>query len=262
MDLALRLKIAVNMFLRKFGYEIHRFGPREPGTPHDAPDFDAEDVRIWKTVAPYTMTPPERVYSLCRAVEYIIRGGIPGDFVECGVWRGGSSMAMALTLMRLGNTDRDLYLYDTYDEGWPEGSADDVSYDGIPAHDFWLQALERGETPDTWNAKFEVVREVIRSTGYPADKIHMIKGKVEDTIPGQAPHSIALLRLDTDWHSSTWHELVHLYPRLSSRGVLMLDDYGYFLGARKAVDTYFEEHKISMLLHRVDDGGYRIGVKL
>jgi predicted O-methyltransferase YrrM len=207
------------------------------------------------------MTSPERVYSLSHAVEYVVRAGIPGDVVECGVWKGGSSMALALALIRAGDTSRQMYLYDTFDEGWPAGGPDDVTVTGVTAHQLWLDAIKQGETADTLFAKYDNVFGVMKSTGYPLDQIHMVKGKVEDTIPGVIPGKIALLRLDTDWYASTKHELDHLYPLLSQGGVLMIDDYAAFRGARKAVDEYFEEHKIVMLLNRVDDGGYRIGIK-
>jgi O-methyltransferase len=62
------------------------------------------------------------------------------------------------------------------------------------------------------------------NTGYPKDKIHFIKGKVKDAIPENLPESLALLRLDTDWYESTRHGLTHLYPLLSSSGVLVIDD--------------------------------------
>jgi len=82
--------------------------------------------------------------------------------------------------------------------------------------------------------------------------MHFIKGRVEETIPNAAPEQIALLRLDTDWYESTRHELIHLFPRLTHGGVLIIDDYGYWQGARKAVDEYIEENKLSILLARID----------
>jgi hypothetical protein len=87
-----------------------------------------------------------------------------------------------------------------------------------------------------------------------------VKGKVEDTIPRAAPKQIALLRLDTDWYESTYHELKHLYPRLVPGGVLILDDYGHWEGARRAVDQYFEEERIRLFLHRIDYAG-RLAIK-
>ena len=91
------------------------------------------------------------------------------------------------------------------------------------------------------------------STGYPEGRIHLIKGKVEDTIPENMPAGdLAILRLDTDWYESTRHEMKHLYPRLVSRGVLILDDYGHWEGVRRAVDEYFAASKLRPLMSRVD----------
>ena len=84
---------------------------------------------------------------------------------------------------------------------------------------------------------------------------------MEETIPTHIPHAISLLRLDTDWYESTKHELTHLFPLLSPGGVIIIDDYGHWQGAKKAVDEYFEENKIKILLNRIDYTG-RIGVKL
>ena len=104
------------------------------------------------------------------------------------------------------------------------------------------------------------MRSNVLGLGYPEKLIHFVKGMVERTIPGQSPDKIALLRLDTDWHSSTKHVLENLFPALVPGGVLIMDDYGHFMGARKAADDYFNERGIRMLLNRTDYSG-RIGVK-
>jgi hypothetical protein len=97
-------------------------------------------------------------------------------------------------------------------------------------------------------------------TGYPPEKVHFVKGMVEDTIPEQSPDGIALLRLDTDWYQSTKLELLHLYPRLANQGVLIIDDYGHWQGARRAVDEFISELRDPILLHRIDYTG-RIAIK-
>ena len=170
-------------------------------------------------------------------------------------------MAIANTLMRLGHTGRNIYLFDTFEAGWPEPAQEDVTIHGETPQEVYERQRERGLTDDWFCAPVDGVRDAMRLTGYPEASVHLVKGRVEDTVPGQAPETIALLRLDTDWYVSTRHELVHLYPRLSKDGVLIVDDYGTWKGARKATDDYLKTHDIAMLLNRVDDSGCRIGVK-
>src|SRR5207244_6492838 len=107
-------------------------------------------------------------------------------------------------------------------------------------------------------APIEEVESNLRGTGYPPDKLHFVAGRVEDTLQRYAPDRIALLRLDTDWYESTRHELVHLFPRLTDGGVLIIDDYGHWAGSRKAVDEYFATEGRRPLLSRIDYTG-RIG---
>jgi hypothetical protein len=111
------------------------------------------------------------------------------------------------------------------------------------------------------DASLEIVRKALAITGYPSDKIHFIKGMVEQTTPHSAPDKIALLRLDTDWYKSTKHEMIHLFPRLSKGGVLVIDDYGHWQGSRKAIDEYLAENNVKLLLNRIDYTG-RIAVKV
>ena len=220
-------------------------------------DFEEADKELYRRVGPYTMTTPPRVYALVRAVEYVAARGVPGAIVECGVWRGGSMMAAALTLLRLGISDRDLYLYDTF-AGMPPPSEADTTRAGERASDL----LARGdESSHIWAiASLDDVRAAVLSVGYPEDRIHFVEGLVEATLPERAPAEISLLRLDTDWYRSTKHELEHLYPRLAPGGVLILDDYGHWQGARRAVDEYLAENGHALLLNRID-GTARIALK-
>ena len=222
------------------------------------PDFDELTTRIFNTVNPYTMTSPERVAALVEAVRYVVANDIPGDFVECGVWRGGSSMAAALALKELGDVSRELWLYDTY-EGMSAPTGEDVDVGGQSAATKFSQRQLSEDSSEWCRSPIDDVRRNLESTGYPADKLHFVKGKVQDTIPGEIPaDAIAILRLDTDWYESTRHEMQHLYPRLARNGVLILDDYGYWQGARKAVDEYFAAHEIRPLMGRVDFAGRMI----
>jgi hypothetical protein len=221
-------------------------------------DFAPEDIALLERVEPYTMTSPERVYMCARATEHVVRHGIPGAIVECGVWRGGSMMAIALTLLRLGEQSRDLYLFDTF-EGMPPATAHDVDFAG-EAGASKVAAGTRAGGRGWLFASLEDVRRAVLGTGYDPARVHFVKGRVEDTLPGEAPEQISLLRLDTDWYESTRHELRHLYPRLARGGVLIIDDYGYWKGARQATDEYLAEQCIPLLLNRID-GAARIALK-
>ncbi len=230
--------------------------PGSSKSSHPA-DFSDNEVKTLEAVEGKTLTTPERIVALVRAMDYIVGNGIAGNVVECGVWKGGSMMAAAMTLARLGADDRQLHLYDTYD-GMPPPTDKDRDYLGNTAES---QMAAQDKSADVWaRAQLEEVQSNMALTGYPADRIHYVKGKVEDTIPGHLPGPIALLRLDTDWYESTRHELEHLYPLLVPGGVLILDDYGHWEGARQAVDEYIEKHRLRLLLCRIDMGG-RIAVK-
>jgi len=223
------------------------------------PDLEEEFIKTYKKCAQFTMTSTERMYAMYKATEYVSKFNVEGDVVECGVWKGGSSMVGAMKLVQMNDTGRKIYLYDTY-EGMSEPTEKDVGSSGKPARDKWEK--NKQENGNEWcYASLDEVRKNILSTGYPEEKLVFVKGKVEDTIPGQIPEKISILRLDTDWYESTYHELAHLFPLLSRTGVLILDDYGYWKGAREAVDQYFSENNLKMLLMRIDKAG-RIGIKI
>jgi O-methyltransferase len=250
------------------GTALNRIRRRTPAVeaPSDGGDLDSVDERdrpIVERAFPYTMTGALRLEATVQATRYCVQRGIPGALCECGVWRGGSVLAMVLTLQELGVDDRDVYLFDTF-EGMTEPTEHDV-HAGVAAVDVWRAARERGER--AWEGMFgaevfdeESVRATVLSSGYPEERVHLVKGPVEETIPAHAPPALALLRLDTDWYESTRHELEHLYPRLADGGVLLIDDYGHWEGARRAVDEYFSERAEPLLLSRVDYTG-RAAVK-
>lgn len=219
-------------------------------------EYDSGTGAILEAVAPYTMTSSERIAALVNAIRYVTKFSIPGAVVECGVWRGGSMMAAALELEETGEL-RPLYLFDTY-EGMSRPDDVDVDRWGRSARE--IMANEDRSTGQTWAvAGLEEVRRNVLSTAYPADLVHFVQGQVEETIPEQAPDTIALLRLDTDFYESTRHELEHLVPRVSQNGVLIIDDYGHWEGARRAVDEWLAGLERPVLLNRIDYTG-RIAV--
>jgi len=224
------------------------------------PDFTPEQIDLIKKVETFTMTSPERLFGLLNAVEYVSQNQIEGAFVECGVWRGGSAMAMMYRLLELQDQSRSFYLYDTY-EGMSEPTQEDKSYNGVSAEK-QLKSSKKSEQSDIWAfSPLDKVKQNVQATNYPMDQVHFVKGKVEETIPDQVPEKIALLRLDTDWYESTKHEMEHLFPRLVQGGVIIIDDYGHWQGCRKAIDEYFTAHPPAVLLNRLDYTG-RIGIKV
>lgn len=251
MGLKTRVAAQVSRTLRSKGIAVSReYGP----------DLSPETVATIKFVRPYTMTTVQRIEAVIAGTRHVVENDIPGDFVESGVWMGGSIMAAARTLVELGDTSRDLYLYDTF-EGLPEpGEHDRIAGSDVPAEQVYAELNAAAGDKPYLDAPIDVVRSNVARTGYPLDKIHAVAGMVEDTIPATAPERIAFLRLDTDWYSSTKVEMETLFPRLSANGILILDDYGYLEGARKAVDEYLLNYPHPVFLHRIDTSG-RLVVK-
>jgi len=223
----------------------------DPGAPD--PNLDEGTLEIIERTRELTMTTWPRLAALVDAVRHCERRGIEGAFAECGVWRGGSVLAMILALQQLDVDDRDIHLYDTF-TGMTTPTEHDTSAYGGSADELSPESGSEGWRlvfgPDSFSE--EGVRELLTSTGYPAERLHFAAGPVEDTIPRAAPEQLALLRLDTDWYESTRHELTHLYPRLERGGILIIDDYGHWDGARRAVDEYFGDQADPPLLARVD----------
>jgi O-methyltransferase len=229
--------------------------PRRPKRPLPG-HYDDDARQVIRAVKPRTMTAPDKLFALILATRYVVDHGIPGAVVECGVWRGGSMQAVARTLLTRGVTDRDLHLFDTF-EGMPAPTEKDRRHDGKAASEL----LEtKPKTGLVWAiASLEDVQAGMAETDYPAERIHLHRGLVEDTIPTQAPEQIAILRLDTDWYASTRHELDHLYNRVPSGGVILIDDYGYWQGAQEAVDEFLARTGARLLLLPMASG--RITVK-
>jgi len=248
------MKEAARSILRGVGLEVSRYPPSNWPC-----DYSQADIDIVRAVRPFTMSRHERIVALVRIAEYVEAARLPGAIVECGVWKGGSMMAVALTLQRLGSLERDLWLYDTF-EGMPRPIDADVDFKGDAAGPMF-ETWRRETDSSSWCfSPLEEVEQNVRSIGYPPERLIFVKGKVEDTVPGRMPDRICLLRLDTDWYESTRHELEHLYSRLVPGGVVVFDDYGYWKGARKAVDEFLAGLPEPLLLNRIDDS-CRVAVK-
>ncbi|MCU0437170.1 MAG: TylF/MycF family methyltransferase [Raineya sp.] len=216
--------------------------------------FDKEFMEIYNLCKPYTMTSLARMYALYQSVKYVVQNNIEGDFVECGVWKGGSSMLIARYLQIHQVRNKKVYLYDTF-EGMSAPTEKDVDIKGDTAQSS-LSKQDKEDDKSIWcYSALEEVQNNLAKTQFSQENLVFVKGKVEDTIPETIPSKIALLRLDTDWYESTLHELQYLYPLLENKGPLIIDDYGHWQGCRKAVDEYFAEKKIHPLLQRIDYTG-------
>jgi O-methyltransferase len=245
------MKQIVKALARRAGFEISRISECKSERDWN-PDVTDSEWAIYCETRPFTMLSLAGVLANLRAIEHIVLNKISGDIVECGAWRGGSSMAMAAALLKLNETERTLWLYDTF-QGMTEPTDADRDPSNVAAKDLLASAKRNDKLDRSLMLAFapiEDVRKNMHSTGYPTDRIRFVPGPVEQTIPASLPDRIALLRLDTDWYESTRHELINLYPRLSPGGILIIDDYGQWQGARQAVDEYFAASKI--FLHRAD----------
>ncbi len=242
----------VDRAARSFGFQVSRISSSGNNLPAEV---SRADRLLIDRVQPYTMTSPERLWSLIDGVRFVIQENLAGDFVECGVWRGGSVVAMALELKRLGVSDRNLWLYDTFSGMTEPTDADVESGTGKRATDL-LRTTEVGDGNNIWCVAYRTdVEANIASTGYPMGLMTLVEGDVSETLLRTSPSEIAFLRLDTDWYESTKSCLQMLYPKLVPGGVCILDDYGHWAGARRAVDEYFDKHGPRPLMHVIDYGG-------
>lgn len=250
------MKTAIQKVFNALGYKISKTEskPTPPPTRHIIPEIDDFDERTIRTALQYSMTSTERMWAIIQSLKMIARKHIPGDLVECGVWRGGNILLFALESEKLG-LKRDIWAYDTY-EGMSEPTDADVSFRGKSAQDLLAAEpkIPKKETHhNVWcYSPIDEVRANIARHAKSTDHIRFVKGKVEDTLKDEKnlPKEIALLRLDTDWYESTKMGLETLYPRLAKGGVLIMDDYGHWGGARRAADEYFKGEEL--FLHRVD----------
>ena len=212
----------------------------------------------------WTMCSPLNKHLLMESVRYIHRNNVPGDFVECGVWRGGMMQIVARTLISETLNDpnpsklRKLWLFDTF-EGMPAPSheLDRDMYKGEHASAKMKREPKIGPngTHTIWClADLEDVVSGMELTEYPTTHLNYVKGLVEDTLPKNSPEKISILRVDTDWYSSTKHILNSLFEKVVSGGVVIFDDYESWEGARTAINEFFNEQGIIPLLIRLDKG--------
>ena len=207
-----------------------------------------------------SMTGRGRLVALAMAVRYVAENKIPGDFVECGVWRGGAAILAQKLFYHYGDKNRKFYLYDTF-TGMTEPSNLDKDASTEKLAKLFNPGLD--EQGLGWcECSIDDVKSNIVSEGGDLSAYNLIMGDVCDTLRNEIPHKCAILRLDTDWYESTRIEMEVLYPRLVQGGVLHVDDYGHWTGSRRAVDEYFENHgKYQKPLFSVVDKSCRSAIK-
>lgn len=183
---------------------------------------------IPKYVFENTMCSEERVIALDQCLNRVVQDKIEGDFVECGTWKGGLA-ALMLKYVFEHSLVKKVYVYDTF-EGMPKPGIEDSE-----------TAMEEFYYYQNWcKASIEHVRGVLYNVSPRYENFcELIVGMVEETLEQKKPEKIALIRLDTDWYSSTKKELEILYPILSIDGFLLVDDYSDWPGCAKAIDDYF-----------------------
>jgi len=190
------------------------------------------------------MTGPHRMYALVKCLENVVENNIEGDFVECGVWRGGN-LILSQKIFDKHSSNKKVYGYDTF-SGMTEPSSNDVDFRLDFAETLMKKTNKIDNKKNIWAfvSKEKVLFNI--SKFFKKHNIKLIEGDVRETllVNENLPSKISILRIDTDWYDSTKVELEILFPLLQKKGFLIIDDYGHFMGAKKAVDEYFEKNNI------------------
>ena len=233
--------------LKKIDYSLYKNEPFNFDREYpEATDFEKQTFEICQQ---YSMTDHMRIFALMKSIEFTKQHNVNGDFVECGVWKGGNLILFQRFIEKY-NLDKKIFAYDTF-EGMSKPEEIDITPEGVSANKLLKKLYDKGV-----NRKDNIliadcsIEEVKNNFQKFSSKKNLfcIKGKVEETLENKEnlPNKISILRLDTDWYSSTKKELEILFPLLEKNGILIIDDYGYWKGARKAVDEYFIDKKVTM----------------
>lgn len=255
-----KLKGLIQSALMMFGFQIVRTNGKSSELPVE---FSPEDRELIEYVVDNNLS-MVTVAGLCatlKAAKYVAENQIDGDFVECGVWKGGNALIAAEIFRRYG-LDKKVYLFDTF-MGMTEPSGDDRAIaDNKPAINKYK--TEQRQTHNNWcYSPIEEVRANFAKRDMLSKSTVFVQGPVEETllVTSNVPAKISILRLDTDWYESTKIELETLYPKISLGGCLIIDDYGFWSGSRKATDEYLQQLHPRPLLN-VTDASRRIAIKV
>ncbi len=251
------LKKSIRAGLQTLGFDLRR----QPTSLRFPVEFSDVEKKAFDYVRAHhlSMVSDERLFATILACKHVIEQEIPGDFVECGVFRGGNAILAKMMFDAYG-VDRKVWLFDTF-LGMTEPLDVDVdSSSGAPAIEHY-EKMKRGGHNDWVYCPLDQVQANFANARLLDEKVIFVQGDVLTTLDSEPlPTAIAVLRLDTDWYESTKKELEVLYPRVTTGGALLIDDYGHFQGAQKATDEYFTGVLSRPLLNYTDYTG-RIGVK-
>jgi hypothetical protein len=257
------LKRLAKVALHRIGFDVRPASAAPYGQP--PVEFTQRDREIAEHVVRQrlTMVSWERLFATITACKHAVAAGIDGDFVECGVWRGGNALAAKLIFESLGS-DKQVWLFDTFAGMSEPTDVDREAFTGVAARGSF-EAQQRANRNEWCLASIEDARRNFEAAGADLSGVRLVRGDVAETLRDEAnlPSAISVLRLDTDWYESTMAELRVLYPRISIGGSLLIDDFGFWEGARKAVEEYFAAipPHARPLLHYTDYTG-RMGVKV
>lgn len=250
----------MNKFIKKildlFGFKITRKRLNDNNVDlYVELSSEEKDIIRYITNNNLSMSSLPRLINTVKSCVYVVENNIEGDFVECGVWRGGNSIA-AKKIFELLGSKKEVWLFDTF-AGMTKPTEYDVDSINHKNAIYRFNELQRDDINDWCYASLEDVKANFKDYDIDMSGVNFIKGDVLKTIDlGQRlPDKISVLRLDTDWYESTRRELEFLYPKISKKGVLVIDDYGGWQGSKKAVDEYFFNSKYKPLLNVIDYTG-------
>lgn len=190
-----------------------------------------------------TMIGLKRLDNLQYCVETALKDEVDGDFIETGVWRGGACIFMRAILLAHGVTNRKIFVAD--------------SFEGLPKPDYEKYPADKGDRHYVHSylaVSKEEVENNFKKYGLLDDQVVFLKGWFKDTLPYAPINKLAVLRLDGDMYSSTIEALESLYPKLSSGGFCIIDDYG-LKGCQQAVDDYRSKYNINSEMKEIDATG-------
>lgn len=229
--------VPLPLFLKQY-VENHNLKIVNPNVSNN----ERQGGKDWPRAA-HSMVGRKRMNQLHAAMETVVRENIEGDFIETGVWRGGSCIFMNGFLQANNITDRTVWVAD--------------SFEGLPAPNLEQYPKDYGDylhTFDYLRVSLETVQENFRKYDLLNDQVKFLKGWFKDTLPSAPIEKIAIARLDGDMYESTMDSLVNLYDKVTTGGFIIIDDYGLVTCA-EAVTDFRNERNLQAPIIKIDDFG-------